>query len=80
MERRRFTKPEAERLQGQRVRARIDLAQVLAGTEGQVNGWQEAGRQAGFYEVIIRFEPSLTEKPVLKWLSKSDYTAMVEEL
>ena len=74
----RFTKAEAESLQGKRIRARafIDVPQ---GAFGQINGWQEA-EAVGTYNVIARFEPVLTAKPVLKWLSKSDYLQLVEEM
>jgi hypothetical protein len=80
MKRKRFTKTEVEALLGKRVRARVDLGDVLAGTPGQVYDRQAAGWEEGYYDVIVRFEPSLTIKPVLKWLSKSDYTYQVEEV
>jgi hypothetical protein len=67
-----------ERLFGARVRACADLTDVPAGTPGQVNAWQEAGR-AGEYDVIVRFEPVLTARPVIKWLSKFDFLSFVQE-
>lgn len=79
MEHTRFSKTEAESLQGKRIRTSVDLADVPAGTPGQVRGWQEAGRE-GKYDLIVRFEPVLTSQPVLKWLSKSDYDSFVEEV
>jgi hypothetical protein len=63
---------------GARVRTCADLTDVPAGPPGQVNGWQEAGR-AGEYDVIVRFEPVLTARPVIKWLSKSDFHSLALE-
>lgn len=74
----RFTQAEAEMLMGTRVRALADLSDVSADTLGEVKGWQEAER-SGSYDVIVAFEPSLTTRPVLKWLSKSDYSNLLEE-
>jgi hypothetical protein len=74
----RFSKDEAERLLGTRVRTCDDLTDVPAGTPGQVNGWQEVGR-AGEYAVIVRFDPVLTARPVIKALSKSDFRSIAQE-
>ena len=79
MQRRRFTRAEAEGLFGQRVEATIDLLLVPASTSGQVNGWQEQGR-VGEYDVIVRFEPVLTTQPIIKWLSKSDFYSAIKEV
>ncbi len=78
MARARFTKDEAERLVGARVRTRADLTGVQAGTFGQVIGRREAGR-AGEYDVIVRFDPILTTRPVIKWLSKFDFLSFAQE-
>jgi hypothetical protein len=78
MNRDRFSKDEAERLVGARVRIRADLTDVPEGTPGQVAGWQEAGRE-GKYDVIVRFDPVLTTRPVIKVLSKSDFRSLAQE-
>jgi hypothetical protein len=79
MQKSRFTQTEAQNKMGKTVRALCDLTDVPPGTPGQVNGWQEAER-IGEYDVVVRFEPTLTESPVLKWLSKSDYANFIEEI
>jgi hypothetical protein len=79
MNRTRFTRSEAEKLVGTHVKTRADLSDVPAGTLGEIDGWQETER-SDTYDVIVRFEPSLTTKPVLKWLSKSDYQTLLKEV
>jgi len=77
MNRARFNKDEAERLLGTRIRTCVALTGVPSGALGQVNGWQEAGR-AGECDVIVRFEPILTTRPLIKSLSKSDFFSLLQ--
>lgn len=79
MNRRRFTLAEAEALFGQCVETSVDLNDVPAGTPGQINGWQEQGG-VGEYDVIVRFQPTLTTQLVIKWLSKSDFHSSIKEV
>jgi hypothetical protein len=74
----RFTKDEAERLVGARIRTGADLTGVPTGTLGQVVGQREAGR-VGECDVIVRFDPVLTARPVIKVLSKSDFRLLAQE-
>lgn len=74
----RFSKDEAVRLLGTSIRTCVDLTGVPSGALGQVAGWQEAGR-AGECEVIVRFEPVLTTRPVITSFSKSDFLSLLQE-
>ncbi len=71
-----FTKHEAEKVIGRRVRTNVDFSGVPKGTFGWVIRADDDGR--GGYSVGIQWEMERS-KPLVDWFTKDEYSRFLEE-